>query len=120
MFGWRDLRRTERPWGHFTTYMSNQKFTVKDLRIKPGQATSLQTHRNRTEFWAWVDGPAPRITIGAYTFYMEAGKEYRIPPGTKHRIENCDTYGVATVLEVSYGKFDEGDIVRISDNYGRV
>lgn len=117
-WGYGDTRKTERPWGHFTTYMSNQKFTVKDIVVKPGHALSLQYHKNRTEFWAWVDGPAPRITIGDLSFYMERGREYVIPANTKHRIENFDA-APATVLEVAYGKFDEEDIVRLEDRYGR-
>lgn len=114
----KDHRRTSRPWGYFTTYMSNQKFTVKDIVVRPGQGLSLQTHKNRDECWAWIDGPTPRITIGDYTFYMEAGREYAIPRGTKHRIENVSGEPT-TVLEVSYGKFDEDDITRLEDYYGR-
>lgn len=116
----RDFRRTERPWGHFKTYMSNRKFTVKDIVVKPGQSLSLQSHRHRDEFWAWIDGPAPRITIGNTSFYMEAGREYAIPRGTKHRIENPHSSGSLTILEVAHGRFDENDIIRYEDKYGRL
>jgi len=119
MFG-PNPRITQRPWGHFKTYMSNRKFTVKDITVKPGQGLSLQYHRHRTEFWAWIDGPAPRITIGDSTFYMEAGNEYVIEPGVKHRIENLNSQDSTTILEVAYGRFDEDDIVRLKDYYGRV
>lgn len=118
MFGWAN-RTTKRPWGGFTTYISNHKFTVKDIVVKPGEALSLQYHRNRTEFWAWIDGPSPRITIGDTVFYMEAGREYCIPKGIKHRIENLDAHNPTTILEVAYGRFDENDIVRLEDRYGR-
>src|SRR5690348_4954669 len=111
-------RLTKRPWGHFITYISNHKFTVKDIVVNPGQPLSLQTHRRRDEFWAWVDGTATRITIGEHMFYMEAGMEYTVPRGVKHRIENLSD-APCTVLEGAYGRFDENDIIRYKDNYGR-
>lgn len=114
------FRTEHRPWGWFTTLISNRKFTAKYIVVKPQQSLSLQFHRRRSECWVWVDGVLPRITIGDTTFYMQAGKEYHIPRGTKHRIDNPHQVGTLTILEVAHGRFDEDDIVRLDDKYGRV
>ena len=41
-----------------------------------------------------------------------------IPSGSKHRIQASNSG--CTVLEISYGTFDEDDIVRIEDDYNRI
>lgn len=50
---------------------------------------------------------------------MEAlvGKEFYIPRTTAHRIE-AGTDGLS-ILEIATGDFDENDITRLSDRYGR-
>lgn len=48
---------------------------------------------------------------------MKDGDEVRIPPGTKHRLIGGAIVG--QVLEISFGEFDEEDIVRYEDDYGR-
>jgi quercetin dioxygenase-like cupin family protein len=49
---------------------------------------------------------------------LEEGDDIIIPSGAKHRIQ-ANNSG-CTVLEISYGSFDENDIVRIEDDYERV
>lgn len=43
--------------------------------------------------------------------------EFFIPQGTKHRIKTDKT--TVEWLELSFGDFDENDIVRLEDSYGR-
>lgn len=114
------IRSERRPWGFFTTVMSLGRVTVKYIVVDPNQSLSLQYHSNRDEFWVWTDGVQPRITVGDLTFWMEAETVYTIPRGVQHRIENPHGSGTLTILEVAKGRFDEEDIVRIQDNYGRV
>ena len=40
-----------------------------------------------------------------------------IPKGAKHRVVNLGS--PSTILEISFGEFDESDIVRIEDIYNR-
>ena len=47
----------------------------------------------------------------------EEGHEHMIPVGAKHRII-AGAKGM-TLLEISLGDFDEDDIVRYEDKYGR-
>ena len=53
--------------------------------VKPGGKLSMQYHNHRAEHWVVVEGIA-RVTNGEETF--DAGKQSRIPIGTKHRLEN--------------------------------
>jgi len=49
------IKNTEfRPWGSFTLFALNEKCTVKILKVK--EQLSLQSHKNREEFWHVIDG----------------------------------------------------------------
>lgn len=105
-----------RPWGTFREFIKNKKSTVKIITVEPSQALSLQTHKNRDEFWHVVGGSGT-VTIGTETLEAVPGKEFSITRGTEHRIEG-GSQGL-TVLEIAVGDFDENDITRINDRYGR-
>ena len=36
---------SERPWGQFQQFVSNEVVTVKIITVDPGQRLSLQTHK---------------------------------------------------------------------------
>lgn len=107
----------KRPWGNFEQFTLNEKTTVKILTIKPKQKISLQYHRNRKEFWKFLDNPA-KVTLGRKIIRVKKDDEIFVPVRTNHRIEAYSK--PVRVLEISFGKFDEKDIVRIEDAYGRV
>lgn len=106
----------ERPWGGFREFVKNGQATVKILFIKKGETFSLQKHSHRSEFWRVLSGD-PEVTIGEKVVTAKPGDEFEIPLETNHRI-NARTNDVE-VLEISMGEFDENDIVRIEDKYGR-
>lgn len=106
----------DRPWGGFTQFTLNQISTVKLLHVTPHKKNSLQSHTTRHEFWRVVSGN-PIVTIGDLCEVAEPGKEYWIPQGEKHRIDGGETGG--EVLEISLGLFDEQDIERFEDDFGR-
>ncbi len=105
----------ERPWGEFTRFTLNTKSTVKIIKVKSGEAFSLQYHNNRAEFWRILKGTGI-ATIGEEKREVKEGDEILIPEKTLHRME-----GVTDIefLEIAFGEFDEADIVRIEDKYGR-
>src|SRR3989344_5771883 len=107
----------KRPWGKFEQFTHNEKTTVKIITVNPKQKLSLQYHNKRKEFWRFLDNPA-KATIGKKTIKANKGKEIIINPKTLHRIEALDKE--VNVLEVSFGKFEENDIIRLEDKYGRV
>ncbi len=106
-----------KPWGSFRQFAFNEPCTVKIIVVKAGEAISLQRHEGRSEFWRVLSGE-PLVTIDEKETTAKPGDEFFIPRQTNHRLagqqEDCQ------VLEVSFGFFDEHDITRIEDKYGRV
>lgn len=106
-----------RPWGNFLQLTHNEPSTVKILTVLAHQQTSLQYHAQRTENWTVLQGTGT-IQIGEETMDAKAGDTHTVPTGVQHRISGGDTDLV--ILEVSTGNFDESDITRVEDAYGRV
>jgi mannose-6-phosphate isomerase len=111
-----DIVREKRPWGRFEQFCHNQECTVKIITVKPHSKLSLQYHRNREEFWRVVEGSG-RIVLGEKTFEARAGDEFFIKKLQKHRMMTTECE--MKVLEISFGTFDEQDIVRLEDAYNR-
>jgi len=108
--------RVERPWGCFEQFTLNDQSTVKIIVVREGDAFSLQTHARRDEFWRIIAGRGV-VTIGEVSREAQEGDEFFIPKETLHRANGG--VGGLTVLEISFGEFDENDIVRLEDKYGR-
>ena len=106
----------ERPWGSFRQLTHNSLSTVKIHRIKPGEKTSLQSHTKRSEFWHIVSGGG-MIVIDDKEYNVVAGDEYSVGVGVKHRW--MAGHSGMVLAEVATGDFDEEDIVRYEDKYGR-
>ena len=114
-----DNHRVERrPWGSFCVIDEGPGFLVKRLSVKPGAATSLQFHNQRTEHWTVVNGVAT-VNKGVETLVLNGNESIIIPAQTPHRLANeKDT--VLEVVEVQIGTYlSEDDIVRFEDKYGR-
>jgi mannose-6-phosphate isomerase len=112
-----EIYEEERPWGSFRRFTKNAPSTVKVIKVKPGEAFSLQTHSKRNEFWRITAG-AGTVEIGDKNYNAKIGDEYIISKGERHRM----TGGPSGVefLEIAEGDFDEEDITRLEDKYGRV
>ncbi len=106
----------ERPWGRFHQFTKNENSTVKIHNIKPQSMLSLQYHNHRSEFWYIISGH-PVVTIGEQKISANPGDEYLVEEKEHHRIQAVDDEVV--MLEICYGDFDEEDIVRLEDTYGR-
>ena len=112
----RDTYKEERPWGSFETFALNIPCTVKILTVKAGEAFSLQYHHKREEYWRVLSGSG-EIRVGEETFAAHPGDSFSIPQGALHRATGGSED--MTILEVATGEFDENDIVRTEDRYGR-
>lgn len=110
------IYKEERPWGGFERFTQNSLSTVKIILVKSGEAFSLQYHNKRTEFWKIISG-TPEITIGESIIHAKKGDEFEISPKKKHRVRSGDTD--TEFLEISVGEFNENDIIRLEDKYGR-
>jgi mannose-6-phosphate isomerase len=107
-----------RPWGKFERFTLNEPSTVKLVYVQSGKRLSLQYHNKRTEFWKVIKGPVT-IQIGKEVRILMTGHSITIPEGTVHRLIGMDGVPQAVVLEISFGEFDEADIVRLEDDYSR-
>jgi mannose-6-phosphate isomerase-like protein (cupin superfamily) len=105
-----------KPWGKFEQFTHNEQTTVKLIYITKGESLSLQYHEKRSEFWKVIAGN-PKITIDETDTVASAGDEFTIEKSQHHRIEAPENDVV--ILEVAYGDFDEEDIIRLEDKYGR-
>ena len=102
----------DRPWGGFFNIVMNYyELSVKLLFVEG--RTSLQSHKMRNERFYCVGGEA-LIEKAGVEIPLSPGDTAFVAAGTKHRIS-----GKCVVIEVSNGVFDEKDIVRYEDDYGR-
>ncbi len=106
----------QKPWGEFREFTLNDKVTVKLIKVKRGESLSLQEHHKRSEFWKILKG-TPEVTDGEIVTRANIGDEFTVPIGVAHRISAIDDD--VEFLEISHGEFDENDIERLEDKYGR-
>jgi mannose-6-phosphate isomerase len=105
-----------RPWGRFRRYAYNEQCTVKVIEVEAGERLSLQRHRNRDELWVVLDDTLD-IEIDGEVFSAKEGEEFLIRRGSSHRVSA--PRGRGRFVEVAFGEFDEDDIERLEDAYGR-
>ena len=110
----------EKPWGNHVVVHDGRSWAVKILEIRAGEALSVQTHRKRAEKWTVLSGicraAAWQGERNPPWHTLETGSQFDIPLGWKHTVEALED---CTILEVIMGKYDEKDIVRHTDRYGR-
>lgn len=116
MKGLSKYEKEERPWGNFERFTLNEETTVKIVEVHAGEAISLQTHASRDEFWRVLSGEGV-ITIDQEQKQAREGESFFSPRGSKHRVEGGAS-GLR-ILEIAFGDFDEKDITRLEDKYGR-
>jgi mannose-1-phosphate guanylyltransferase/mannose-6-phosphate isomerase len=108
-----------RPWGSYETISFEPRFQVKRITVKPGSRLSLQKHYHRAEHWVVVKGTA-KITNGESEMILSEDQSTYIPLGTVHRLENPGCIPLE-LIEIQTGSYlGEDDIVRITDDYGRL
>jgi mannose-6-phosphate isomerase-like protein (cupin superfamily) len=112
--------KVAKPWGSFEQFTLNEPTTVKIIKVNPNSSISLQRHKNRREFWLILSGDG-YVQLGEINTMIHVvggkGHSFNIPEGELHRAFTTDSY--LEILEISYGEFDENDIERIEDKYGR-
>lgn len=106
----------DRPWGSFDQFTKNEPSTVKIVRVAANARLSLQRHEKRSEFWRVIEGSGIARS-GDTEREVTVGDEIEIPAGALHRLSG-GAEGIA-VLEIAFGEFDEEDIERVEDDFGR-
>ena len=115
---WPPYIRVEKPWGNYEQYTHNLPCTVKIITVVPGGTLSRQFHHRRDELWVILD-PGARVELGREVLDPHVGEELFISRQTVHRLSAVGEQAVR-ILEISFGEFDEEDIIRLEDVYGRV
>lgn len=105
-----------RPWGYFEQYANNQKVTVSLMTVDAGQRLSMQSHSGRSELWIVLDEGA-LIEVDDIKYHPLVGEKFWIPVNARHRLSGIDR--TVRVLEVAFGNWQQDDITRYSDDYGR-
>jgi mannose-6-phosphate isomerase len=109
----------EKPWGNEEIFaLVPGRYCGKVLRVRAGQALSLQYHRCKEETIAVQSGRI-LLDVGAHESNMDKlemtpGDVVHLPPRTRHRVTALTD---AVLLESSTTELD--DVVRLDDRYGR-
>lgn len=108
-----------RPWGHYVVLEERETHKLKRIVVYPGGKLSYQMHYKRNEVWTVTSG-CGSVVVDDIVQYIGPGSVVQIPAGRKHRVLNEGTENLE-FIEVQTGTyFGEDDIVRFSDEYGRV
>jgi mannose-6-phosphate isomerase-like protein (cupin superfamily) len=110
--------KEERPWGYFVVLVDDEQHKLKRIVVNPGKRLSLQRHRLRDEHWMIVSGEA-LMTVDSREFTLLRGQSVDIPRGALHRVMNPGETELV-IVEIQTGdSFDENDIERFEDDFGR-
>ena len=106
---------TVKPWGREIKWADVEGcYTAKILHIKKGHKLSRQYHERKQETMLVLHGTL-HIEYNDKLFKITEGKTIHIPKGVTHR-PMAISEDVA-IMEVS--TWDDGDVVRLMDEYGR-
>ena len=101
----------ERAWGNFSTLAFHESYHVKEIKIKPGAQTSLQSHNHREELWLVISGEGECV-IDDNVLALKKGSFCHVPLQSKHRVTNTGD-GDLIFIEIQTGdNFSEYDIIR--------
>lgn len=107
-----------RPWGTYKNILEEEYTKVKKIVINPGESPSYQYHFKRSEVWVIVKGSG-EVKINGAIFNIKKGEVINIPVEATHTITNTGDDELV-FIEIQLGEsFEEEDIVRVEDKYGR-
>lgn len=116
----------QRPWGSYEILVEFpvnepgfRDVCVKKMVIKPGQRVSYQSHKLRNEHWFFVQGVGT-VILNDREVPVKVGSFIDVKIGDKHRVINTSKDQDLIFIEAQTGHYDEQDIERFSDDYGRV
>lgn len=119
------LPKRETSWGREFLILGGDgaEVTVKVIWVNPGQRLNLQAHARRDEQWTILSRHGGTVNVetpsGALLDYAaQRAAFHRVPKGARHRLAAPLTHPLV-VLEVAFGAFDQNDITRYEDDYGR-
>ncbi|PIU58465.1 MAG: mannose-6-phosphate isomerase [Deltaproteobacteria bacterium CG07_land_8_20_14_0_80_38_7] len=105
-----------KPWGKYIILEKKSNFWIKKLFVHRDARLSLQSHKNRSEFWIVLSGEI-EVVKGRSNLKLRSGEFLEINKNEKHRITGLKD---SLILEIALGKPRERDIIRFKDDYGRI
>jgi mannose-6-phosphate isomerase len=112
------LEKSDRPWGRYEVLQEGATYKVKSIHVLPGKRLSYQRHQKRSEHWYVTDGTG-EVTLDGKVIKVSRGSIITVPQGCAHRMSNTGESELI-FIEVQTGSyFDEDDIERIEDDFGR-
>lgn len=112
-------REVYRPWGKYDSIDVGYRYQVKRITVNKGEKLSIQMHHHRAEHWIVVSGTA-KVTNGDKELILTENQSTYIPVGVVHGLENPGKIPLE-MIEVQSGSYlGEDDIIRLSDQYGRI
>lgn len=113
------------PWGkeYLVVGGNGALLTMRIIWVDPGELLSLQSHQDRDEQWTILSGHGGTVTIETPSGALlsnaaQLGAVHRVRKMARHRLAAPSGHELV-VLEVAFGPFDQGDIKRYEDKYGR-
>ena len=111
-----------RPWGSFEDLKTDKNWHLKIINVFKGKRLSLQSHKLRDELWVTLKGKGVAEVEDLKTKKMikhilSPMVKVLIPRKAKHRLSGASELKVA---EIRFGKFNENDIERYEDDFGRI
>jgi len=108
---------TEKPWGTEELMgCINEKVTPKIMSIKAGHRNSLHYHKNKDEIVYCISGTG--ILQNNTDLIKLTPRSYN--KVSKHVAHRVTALSDLKLLEISIGEYDENDITRMEDDYGRI
>ena len=113
----------ERPWGTFEVihefdHGNGQQVVIKKIIVHPQKRLSLQSHAKRREHWLVVEGEGV-VVLDEKEVIVQSESKIVVETGVKHRIANTHPEKHLVFIEIRLGEFDEDDIIRYQDDFGR-
>lgn len=109
-----NARVVPKPWGREVWWAETEAYLGKVIEVDPGQALSMQVHRQKHETMLVLRGTGT-LTLDDRNLALQAGVCVDVPAGTVHRL--CAGEEALVVVEVSTAHPD--DVVRLDDRYRR-
>ena len=111
-----------RPWGSFENLKTGKNWHIKTIDVLKGKRLSLQSHKSRDELWVTLEGGGIAEVENLETkkiikHILSPSTMIFIPRMAKHRLSGISKL---KIVEISLGKFDENDIMRYEDDFGRI
>lgn len=117
-----------RPWGHMEIFDQTKLGMIRDntyglvrlIHVKPGEALSLQSHDHRDELFIPLDHHC-KAEVGGNLSILQPGQVVYVPHTQIHRMSAADDTHYTDILELAFsdGLYNQNDIHRYDDRYGR-